>query len=387
MKRGKNTPKKLISLALFILGLSALTFSVFYNSSILAFIGLGLTFWGALTLYIAPEEYVKQTLLDSTLFSSLIALNYILKDLNYQGKAIYLPPKYFKTFETTKVYLPKTLKNKLPTPEEIQREEDKTILKNPDAALITPTGLTLSKLFEETLGTSFTKVDLQYLQQNLPKLLIEDLEIAEDVEVQIKTSKSARKLDDSINIFRLEDNTVYVKITNSIYQDIYKQEKDLPYIHSKIGCPLCSAIACALAKATGKPVTIEKTQTSPDGKTLETYYRIIEPTEPTEEIPKPTAQILQVTSQLANRLAKATSLILTAFGSTILAWIAWLTWYDTTIWGKDLALIFLGSRTGEAISLGIGMKVIYYFLIGLILLVIGLLLLRRSRRRSTQIRE
>jgi len=75
---------------------------------------------------------------------------------------------------------------------------------------------------------------------------------------------------------------------------------------------------------------------------------------------------------LSHLLQNLAGLFLTASGLVILAWIGWLTWYDVTSCGKDLALIFLGSRTGEAISLGIGMKVIYYFLISLVLLLSGL---------------
>jgi len=274
------SPTRLVSLLLLALGLTALAFSTIYTSLILAFIGLGLTFWGALTLYIASGKYIRQALLDSTILPSLTALNQILTELDYQGNATYLPPKYFKDFEATKVYLPRSQKTNLPAPEEIQQEEDKTFLKNSDALLITPPGLALSKLFEETLGTSFTKVDLEYLRQNLPKLFIEDLEIAEDTEVQIKTSKVVKKPDDSVNVIQFEDNTICVKITNSIYQDICKQEKNLSYIHGKIGCPICSAIACAITKTTGKPVTIEKTHTSEDGNIIEAIYRILETTEP-----------------------------------------------------------------------------------------------------------
>ncbi len=74
-------------------------------------------------------------------------------------------------------------------------------------------------------------------------------------------------------------------------------------------------------------------------------------------------------------------LLLAAFGSAVLAWVGWLTWHDVTVWNKDIFLIFFGSRTGETISLGVGMKVIYYFLIGLTLLILGLIisLLRRGK--------
>jgi len=271
-----TTPTRLVSWFLLALGLTALAFSIIYTSSILAFIGLGLTFWGALTLYITTEEYVKQTLLDHTITPSLVALNQILTELKYQGKPIYLPPKYLKDFETTKIYIPKNTNTNLPTPEEIQQQENKTFLKNPEAALIIPPGLSLSKLFEKTLGTTFTKVDLEYLQQNLPKLFIENLEIAENLEIQTKPTRVAQKVADSISVIQPKNDTIQVKITNSIYDGVCKEARTLTHICGSIGCPICSSIACAIAKASGKPVTIEKTESTEDGKVIEAYYRIIE---------------------------------------------------------------------------------------------------------------
>ena len=272
----KISPTRLVSWFLLALGLIALAFSIIYASSILAFIGLGLTFWGALTLYITTEEYVKQTLLDHTITPSLVALNQILTELKYQGKPIYLPPKYLKDFETTKIYIPKNKNTNLPTPEEIQQQENKTFLKNPEAALIIPPGLSLSKLFEKTLGTSFTKVDLEHLQQNLSKLFIEDLEIAENLEIQTKPSKAAKELTDSVSLIHSKNDTIHVKTTNSIYKDICKEARQLSYICGSIGCPICSAIACAIAKASGKPVTIEKTEYTEDDKIIKVEYKITE---------------------------------------------------------------------------------------------------------------
>ncbi len=83
------------------------------------------------------------------------------------------------------------------------------------------------------------------------------------------------------------------------------------------------------------------------------------------------------------------SLLLTGSGSIILAWVGWLTWYDLTVWGKawnkDIALIFFGSRTGEAISLGVGMRVIYYFLISLALILSGMFTFLRKRRNASKL--
>ncbi|MGD8506711.1 MAG: hypothetical protein PVF15_08620 [Candidatus Bathyarchaeota archaeon] len=79
------------------------------------------------------------------------------------------------------------------------------------------------------------------------------------------------------------------------------------------------------------------------------------------------------------RTNKVASLFLAASGSIILVWIAWLTWYDMTSWGKDITLIFFESRTGQTISLGVDMKVIHYFLISLILILSSLPMLCLNR--------
>jgi len=89
---------------------------------------------------------------------------------------------------------------------------------------------------------------------------------------------------------------------------------------------------------------------------------------------------------LSRHLPNLAGLFLAASGSIILASVGWLTWYDMTTYGKDIALTFFGSRTGEAISLGIDMKVIHYFLISLALLLSGLLtLLRRHLPKNVPI--
>jgi uncharacterized protein YuzE len=108
------------------------------------------------------------------------------------------------------------------------------------------------------LGTSFTRTDLNYIQNKLPKLLIEDMEIAENVEVGIK------------------EDLITVEITNHVFSEICQETRKLSKTHEAVGCPLSSAIACALAKATGKPITILKEEQSPDGKTTKIQYSVLE---------------------------------------------------------------------------------------------------------------
>jgi len=75
---------------------------------------------------------------------------------------------------------------------------------------------------------------------------------------------------------------------------------------------------------------------------------------------------------------------LLASGVWVLGWISWLTWHDISVWSKDLGTIFFGSRTGENISLGIGMTLIHYLLIGMSLIAAALVLFLRNRILATK---
>ena len=237
---------------LLLLGATALASSILYESSILAFIGLGLAFWGALLLFIKPTRYVKSSLLDPTALSALTTIDRLITDLNYEGKGIYLPPKYLKSGI---VFIPSEKAITIPPVEEVA--EGKVFLKNPKGICLTPPGLGLANLFEKELGTDFAKVDLNYLQNNLPKLFIEGLEIAKDLEIS------------------MEDDIIHIKIIGSIYKDLCNEVRKLTNVCNSLGCPLCSSIACALTRCTGKPVIVENNQLSADGKVIEAYYRTL----------------------------------------------------------------------------------------------------------------
>ena len=241
---------------LLFLGATILASSILYESSTLAFIGLGLTLWGALLLLIRQTKYVKNELLDSTAMSSLASIGQLIEALNYKGSGLYLPPQYLKAFKGGTIFVPYKKEVVIPPIEEVAQE--KVFLKNLKGMCLTPPGLGLANLYEEELGTDFATVDLAYLQNNLPKLFVKGLEIAEDLEMNINNNK------------------IHVKILNSTYKDLCKEARKLSNICSSIGCPLCSSIACALTRATGKPIIIEKASLSTDGKTIEANYRIIE---------------------------------------------------------------------------------------------------------------
>jgi hypothetical protein len=252
----KIQPAKLICFFLLSVGAIAVAFSINYNSSVLAFIGLGLVFWGALLVYITPTKHIRLEVLNATVSSALTDIEKIIVDSGLNTKGIYLPPKYLEDYESGLIFIPKKAEQIPPKLEGLK--EEKLYSKNPNGLFLTPPGLALSKLFEKELGTSFTKTDLKYLKEMLPRLFIEDMEIAENIDVST------------------ENSTISIEITNHIFKDICEETKRHPKLYESIGCPLCSAVACALAKATGKPITIEKEEQSQDGKTTKIQYRILE---------------------------------------------------------------------------------------------------------------
>jgi len=142
----------------------------------------------------------------------------------------------------------------LPSIEEIA--ESRFILDNPDGIIVSPPGLGLVEQFERELRTDLTKIKLEELCEVLPKTIQEDLQLAKEVDM------------------KTEDNQVHLKITDSIYKALYRKA-DLQSVRF-LGSPLESAIACAIAKSTGKPVTIQESNISPDAEAVEVNYRIVE---------------------------------------------------------------------------------------------------------------
>jgi len=263
---------KTIGLILLILGTIGLLGAIVYSSTIPALFGLGLIFWGIILTYIQTSEYTRTTIIDATVIPLLTTLDETLKTLDYTGKAVYLPPKYLNAPETTKIYISKHDNGILPKPETTQELELQPSHTNEQGTLITPPTADLTKLFETTLGTSFLNLDLEDLQKRLPKVLIEDLEVMTDIELKPVCNDETKK---TIESSKTDYDKILVKFTTTTYKNICKKANELSTIHENVGCPLTSALASALAKTTGKPVSIEKQEVSEDGKTTQTEYLIL----------------------------------------------------------------------------------------------------------------
>jgi hypothetical protein len=139
--------RDIIPYVLLLLGLASLLTSAFSSSYVLAFIGLGLTFWGALFLYIKSTKYVKLELLNAASSSSLDNIERILATIETDLKGIHLPPKNLSDYTSSLVFIPTRPNQPLPSSVETNPKELQS--RNPAGLLITPPGLALSKLFEK----------------------------------------------------------------------------------------------------------------------------------------------------------------------------------------------------------------------------------------------
>ncbi|MGB9854192.1 MAG: hypothetical protein ACPLRY_05230 [Candidatus Bathyarchaeales archaeon] len=262
LKTAKGLPSTKIALALIIPGVLALALSIINNSNTLAFIGLSLTFWGALFFFIKPIKYVPSKLLESTAIAIYLTTDRIIKDLKFKGKSYYIPP-YPK-----EVYLPQHLKGlkeavvfisadtgSMPSIEELAKS--KFMLENPNGICIAPPGLGILNQIEKELRNEITQLQISELCETLPPIITENLQLAKEIEM------------------KQENGQVYLKMIDPAYKSLYTTEENLKSIHL-LGCPITSAIACAIAKSSGKMVTIQKDNMAPDGQTIEIWYQLEE---------------------------------------------------------------------------------------------------------------
>ncbi len=101
-------------------------------------------------------------------------------------------------------------------------------------------------------------MDVPYFQQNLEKLAVEKLEIAEEARIEIENEK------------------IRLSLRNSVFNDIYEEQQKHSNMVRMLGTPISSAIACALAKASGKLVNITADQSTDSGKTISIEYSLLD---------------------------------------------------------------------------------------------------------------
>ncbi len=283
------------------LGAVSLAVSIIYTSPVLAFVGLGLTFWSVVLLYIREQEQqpvyqpqkeqVQERLVESarsidqsiaemhkvkgSTSSELLALDQLVKELDCKGAATYLPSRHHRTEEGCRVFISKQEISRLPTLDEIRRNDNRVSMKNPAGLLLTPPGTQLACLIAKKIVESFEYTSVEDLLERLSRVLSHDLKIAKDLQMQMLAREVRMRVAPYVSLVQLRRDTFKVRIVRSVYADMYKQSERIR-MYKRIGAPDLSALACALAENLGKPVRIEKIEFTEKTETLECCCRIIE---------------------------------------------------------------------------------------------------------------
>ena len=244
-------------------GVLSLIFSFYTDISILALIGLGLTFWGVLFFLLKPVNFVEGSLLYNVALSEYLTIERIINELTNKATGYYMPPipkdvylpEFLKGLKTLVVFVSAEKDATIPSIEEMAK--GKFISKNPKGLLLTPPGSAILTQIEDKSKLDFTKMELNELCTVLPISILRDLSLAKGMAME------------------QNGDLVHLKIFDSLYKNLYDVRNILKTVNL-LGCPIASAVACALAKTSGKIVTIQKYKVSPDGSTREVSYLILQ---------------------------------------------------------------------------------------------------------------
>lgn len=261
----------MIGAVFIIFGIISIDFSIFYSLQILALLGLGLTFWGAIFFLIAPKRYLDALLLSSaaypeyltsTVYPEYSTLDRITNNLQCE-KGYYIPtlpsgtaiPEYLKGLKDPVVFVSAEADFQMPLIENIS--QGKFLLeKGSTGALLTPPGLGLLRQIEKKMKVKLSSLSINEICEVLPRVILEDFALAKDLTMNA------------------ESGHIHLTIENSIFRSLYSPENGSKSARL-IGCPIASAIACILAQASGKTITIAETKASPDESITETEYQIV----------------------------------------------------------------------------------------------------------------
>jgi hypothetical protein len=263
LKYNKKAPIPItykIGISLIVFGSVSLILSYILTSQVLAFTGLGFSFWGALFLAVTSKRYVESSLLTYNLLPSYYSADRIIRSLNCKGKGIYVPsypsdvylPDHLRGLKETVVFIPNE-EALVTTPAIDELVKGKFIVDNPKGILLTPPGFTLLTKIEEKTETDFTKTTIDDLCENMSKKILDNFGLAKEITLVLKNDE------------------VVIRIKDSIYKDLYMQGTKSVNL---LGCPMVSAVACALAKSSGKPVAVSEIKYIPDELIIQAIYKV-----------------------------------------------------------------------------------------------------------------
>ena len=174
----QTNPKKpkldslLIAIAFLASGIALLDLSVFSNSPTLCFIGLGLTFWGAIFLLVTPQKQIEGSFLVIATLPAYMTIDRMIKDLKSKNEAYNIPsytrdvclPENIAGLKEMVTFIPAGSSTGMAAVEDLAK--GKFLCANPKGLLLAPPGVTLLEKIEQKSQTDLTKTYLQRTYRN-----------------------------------------------------------------------------------------------------------------------------------------------------------------------------------------------------------------------------
>lgn len=259
----KKMPNAKIGSVLCLVSALLLILSFVLSSTILVFIGLSLTLWGLLFFFIKSPKTVSSSILNYSVQSFYSTVDRIMNDMKLLGQSVYISPlqkdanlpEYLSGLEEMTVFISSNNDFYIPSIGDLTKK--RFLVEKPKGICISPPGSELTNIFEKELRNAFDKNDYESFYDSLSGVIVTTLGLASSFDIERK------------------NDHVTVKITDSVFAPLYSPEQKLKSINS-LGCPLVSAVACALAMITRKSVTISKIEFSRTLESIEVTYNLIE---------------------------------------------------------------------------------------------------------------
>jgi hypothetical protein len=223
---------------------------------ILTFIGLGITLWGLLLFYISPTRSIPRKVFDALSFSMLRSIDTIVDEL-YDGESVVhfyhanrdgLAQGYIYFAQRPNGAVRNYVQ--FNSQQISQTEFNSTSILSPSQGLL--------DLFEKELNVNLARIDFSFLQRTLPDILVEELKLVDYFLIEAK------------------DDTFVIRFSGEPSAHLCRLINEKSKIGYHIGCPVCSVLALALSKSTGRPIRIKQTITEDDfGGNISTVYEKI----------------------------------------------------------------------------------------------------------------